>query len=173
MSMIAVEASPHPFPSSLSLVPMPRLFGAVTVPSHHTSPSGVEALTANPTSSARHPLVHATDVPPPRAQEPDATAVQRHALASRDTLPVQVSHAPLPDVHQPGVIPLAPRSRLSLARLFRLEQELSELSGGGGAVVYVEDGGQVLVSVPPAAEERAREYLILAGEITEGFMGRE
>ena len=68
---------------------------------------------------------------------------------------------------RPGEIPLRARARLSLARLFKLEQEIGQLPGVRDPQVKVLDDGQIVVQVTPDVEVRVREFLILAGELTE------
>ncbi|GEM_PF-5452618 len=68
---------------------------------------------------------------------------------------------------QPGEISLTPRPQLSLGRLFKLEQEITRLTGVGAALVTVRDDGRVLVIVSPHHEARVREFLALAGELAE------
>ena len=51
------------------------------------------------------------------------------------------------------------RPRLSLQRLFKLEQDVSQLPGAGRASVDILDDGQIVIHVAPGAEERVRQYL--------------
>lgn len=76
--------------------------------------------------------------------------------------------APKPS-HQPrpGEILLPRQKRLSFSRLFRLEEELSHTPGLADAAVDVLEDGRIVVRVPPEADSRARDFLQLAGYMTE------
>ena len=65
---------------------------------------------------------------------------------------------------RPGEIALGRRGR-SLGGLYRLEQAVAALPGVGDAMVSVQDDGAVVLTVPPHAEGRVREYLAGAGEL--------
>ena len=81
----------------------------------------------------------------PRPELPPGTAAPARTTARAD---------------RPGEIVL-PRIRLSLQRLYRLEQELSQIPGAGQASIDILDDGQIVVHISPGAEERVRQYLAL------------
>src|SRR2546422_650884 len=60
-------------------------------------------------------------------------------------------------VERPGEVVFS-AGRLSLRRLYQLEQDVSQLPGAGQASVDIQDDGQVVVHVSPGAEERVRQY---------------
>jgi hypothetical protein len=64
-----------------------------------------------------------------------------------------------------GEIVLRPRAGRSLGRLFKLEEEIARIPGVGDAMVHVMDDGHVVITVPPHAEARVREFLAMAGEV--------
>jgi hypothetical protein len=77
--------------------------------------------------------------------------------------------APAPSVYEPapGDVVLPARVRLSLSRLFKLEEELAQLLGPDNVGVDVLEDGRTVVRVPAELEQRAREYLALSGEMNE------
>ncbi|MBI4492023.1 MAG: hypothetical protein HY690_04450 [Chloroflexi bacterium] len=83
---------------------------------------------------------------------------------------------PLPRLERqdsPDVIVLPLRARLSLPRLFKLEQDIARLTGLSEVALDILEGGQVVVQVPPQARARVREFLILAGELGEQADGEQ
>ncbi|MBI4491708.1 MAG: hypothetical protein HY690_02830 [Chloroflexi bacterium] len=67
-----------------------------------------------------------------------------------------------------GPIVLSARAKLSLPRLFRLEQDVAQVAGAADARLEVLEDGHVVVHVPPQTRTRVREFLILEGELVEG-----
>lgn len=98
-----------------------------------------------------------------------ATADQRPAAAAPGTAGPEATGAPKP-AYQPhlGEVLLPRQTRLSFSRLFRLEEELSHTPGLADAAVDVLEDGRVVVRVPPEADSRVRDFLQLAGYMTEG-----
>jgi hypothetical protein len=66
---------------------------------------------------------------------------------------------------RPGEIVLRGRGGRSLGALYRLEQAVAALPGVGDASVSVAEDGAVVLTVPPHAEGRVRQYLAGAGEL--------
>jgi hypothetical protein len=89
----------------------------------------------------------------------------------RPPAPAAARPAPAVQPRRPGEIVLAPRGQRGLGRLYKLEQEIAAIPGVGDAMVHVLDDGHVLITVPPHAEGRVREFLALTGELGAGAGG--
>lgn len=143
------HGSPSPLPTPSSATPPPRLAtpGAAAHPAQSEGSGGTRDAGDRSDASVGDP----TAVASPGASGPEPTAVPKPTYQPR-----------------PGEILLPRQTRLSFSRLFRLEEDLSHTSGLADASVNVLEDGRVLVRVPPEADSRVRDFLQLAGFMTEG-----
>jgi len=78
---------------------------------------------------------------------------------------------PPPDVPpaKPGEILFPTRAKLSMVRLFKLEQEINQIPGVHDAMIDLTDDGRMALNMDasPEAEARVREFLVLAGLLDE------
>ena len=105
----------------------------------------------------------------PYAPYDDAESVPATAgeLAA-DALPDETM---LPDAEpaKPGEILFPARAKLSMVRLFKLEQEINQIPGVHDAMIDLKDDGRMALNMEasPEVEARVREFLILAGLLDE------
>jgi len=127
-------------------------------------------------SIAPLPRLHLGVIAAPALPAPAAGQIMEDAAVSQDGPPdLSASPPPSPRLRpprekRPGEIILPP-GRRSLGRLYKLEEEIAQIPGVGDAMVHVMDDGHVLITVPPHAEGRVREYLGRQGELSGGGGG--
>ena len=142
-------STPSPLSSSPSTTPQPRL----RMPSDMANAADQPPTSLPPSAT------------PQGDQSVGATPVNERLEADRSA----AAPAPAPRVFEPmpGDIVLPARVRLSLSRLFKLEEELAQFLGPDNVVVDVLEDGRTVVRVPAELEQRARDYLALSGELNE------
>jgi hypothetical protein len=157
MSLDPGPGAAVPFVTTPDLALGPRLHTAISstaVPAPQPAP----APTFD-TQGQEDQFVGATPVnEPPKAEQPNAAG---YAAGQ----PPETWQA------KPGDVVLPSRVRLSLSRLFRLEEELAQFLGPENVVVDVLEDGRTVIHVPAELEQRTRDYLALSGEMNESEGG--